>query len=46
MNNMNNNNSYYDFNNNIYNDISNRNRYNDELLYREKLRMLKERQTP
>ena len=46
MNNMNNNNSYNDINNNNYNDMNNRNRYNDELLYREKLRMLKERQTP
>ena len=46
-NNMNNNNSNYnDINNNNYNDMNNRNRYNDELLYREKLRMLKERQTP
>ena len=46
MNNINNNNSYNDINNNNYNDMNNRNRYNDELLYREKLRMLKERQTP
>ena len=45
-NNMNNNNSYNDIKNNNYNDMNNRNRYNDELLYREKLRMLKERQTP
>ena len=46
-NNMNNNNNNYnDINNNNYNDMNNRNRYNDELLYREKLRMLKERQTP
>ena len=45
-NNMNNNNSYNDIKNNNYNDMNNRNRYNDELLYKEKLRMLKERQTP
>ena len=33
-------------NNNGNNNIGNRNKYNDEMLYKEKLEMLKERQTP
>ena len=44
--NMNNNinNNLNNFNNN--NDINNRNRYNDDILMKERLKMLKERQTP
>ena len=44
-NNMNNN--LNNINNNYFNnDMNNRNRFNDDILYQERLKMLKERQTP